>query len=223
MNKNKLKISKQKLIRAFIIMLSCILAIGYKYGFKPDEIIGLSHGNFFIAIILIIIAYALKAIVMFIPMAALYLAVGALFSNIIAVTLVNLFGIFVCLTVGYINGRIIAGNRAEEFLQKHPKLKKLNDVETNDCILFSFLVRVFGFLPCDVVSVYCGIKKLPYIQYIIGAMLGMLPGLILIGIMGTNIDEPTSPGFIVPLLINLCISVLSVIFYNYMKKHRRKK
>lgn len=223
MNKGKLKIPKQKLIRAFIIMLACVFAIGYKYGFKPDQIIGLSNGNFFIAIILIVVAYALKAIVMFIPMVALYLAVGALFSNIIVVTLINLLGIFVCLTVGYINGRIIAGNRAEEFLQKHPGLKKLNDIETNDCMLFSFLVRVFGFLPCDAVSVYCGIKKLPYIPYITGAMLGMLPGLILIGIMGTNIDDPTSPGFIVPLLINLTLSVLSVIFYNYKKKHRRKK
>lgn len=210
-------------ILAFFLLVFCALAIGYKFDFKPQNIINLSSGNIFITIFLILLVYALKSIVMFMPVIPIYIAVGALFPNVITAMFINILGVTISLSVGYLNGKILGSKKLHDMYEKYPNLQKINELQTSNCMFFSFLTRTFGFLPCDVVSIYFGAKQLPFIPYIIGAVAGMIPGLILISIMGTNIDDPTSIGFISPLFINIAISFISVLLYKHHKKNSGSK
>ena len=79
-------------------------------------------------------------------------------------------------------------------------------------------MRVVGFLPCDVVSLYIGSTELPFGSYLMGGMLGMLPGILTTTLMGGSIRDPRSPQFIVSVLISVVLSVTSIILYRRMTR-----
>ena len=134
--------------------------------------------------------------------------------------LVNLTGIVICLSIAYFNGTKITVERAKEIYRKFPKIKMLDDFESENSLLFSFLIRIFGIVPCDVVSMYCGIKKIPYKEYLLGSVAGMIPGLILTGIIGANITNPLSVPFLGSCALQLAGTLGSL--YIYKKKIKRK-
>ena len=209
-------------IGIFLIIMSIILFMGFRYDFNPQRILRRSGGNVIFLILLIMMLYALKAVVMFIPIMALYIAVGALFQHSLVAIALNTMGIAVTLTVGYLMGRIFLGEKGKELIEKSSKLKKISEFQNDNCTIFAFLVRIMGFIPCDPISIYFGSKKLPYGQYLIGSIAAMLPRLVLTSIMGTNISDPTSRGFLAPFAVHIAISFISIfIYYNYKKFRRR--
>ena len=209
-------------IGIFAVTMSIIFFMGLHYDFNPERILRRSGGNVIFLIGLIMILYALKAVVMFIPVMALYLAVGAFFQHWFVAVALNLMGVMITVTVGYLNGRILIGDKGYEYMEKYPKLKRINELQTENCTLFTFLVRIMGFIPCDPISVYFGFKKLPYIPYLIGSVAAMAPRLVLTSIMGSNIQDPTSRGFLTPFIAHIAISIVSIfIYYNYKKFRRR--
>ena len=54
-------------------------------------------------------------------------------------------------------------------------------------------------------------------------MLGNLPGIIAITIVGQSITDPTSPTFIISLSVTVLISVISLVIYRIYKKYRLEK
>ena len=81
------------------------------------------------------------------------------------------------------------------------------------------MLRAMGILPCDVVSLYSGNTRAPYLQYIAGGVLGFMPDLICATIVGKKISEPGSPWFYVTIIINILICALSVYLYG---RHHKK-
>jgi uncharacterized membrane protein YdjX (TVP38/TMEM64 family) len=61
-------------------------------------------------------------------------------------------------------------------------------------------------------------------KYVIGSMAGTMPSMILSTIMGQYMDDMSSPGFIVPLAINVIISVtFGITYILYARKMKKEK
>ena len=102
--------------------------------------------------------------------------------------------------------------------EKYPKVRALLNLQQQNDFFFAFLVRVVGFLPCDVVSLYLGSAALPFGSYLVGGMLGMLPGILTTTLMGASIRNPRSPQFIVSVSISVVLSVTSIALYRRMTR-----
>lgn len=223
MIKNKKNLSERLLPFAVVLILALSLGVSIymkKHNLGLERLIGIEGGGMVMAIFIALLLFAIKGVVMFIPLSGLYLAVGAVMNDEIIAFLVNLTGIVICLSIAYFNGTKITMERAEEIYRKFPKIKMLDDFESENSLLFSFLIRIFGIVPCDVVSMYCGIKKIPYKEFLLGSVAGMIPGLILTGIIGANITNPLSVPFLGSCALQLAGTLGSL--YIYKKKIKRK-
>ena len=223
MIKNKKNLSERLLPFAVVLILALSLGVSIymkKHNLGLERLIGIEGGGMVMAIFIALLLFAIKGVVMFIPLSGLYLAVGAVMNDEIIAFLVNLTGIVICLSIAYFNGTKITMERAEEIYRKFPKIKMLDDFESENSLLFSFLIRIFGIVPCDVVSMYCGIKKIPYKEFLLGSVAGMIPGLILTGIIGANITNPLSVPFLGSCALQLAGPLGSL--YIYKKKIKRK-
>ena len=178
------------------------------------------QSNLLLTLTVILLLYFIKSFVMVIPLQALYLATGAVFGFGMSVA-INMLGIAICLTTAYIMGRRIETDRLDRFVEKHPKLSSLDSFQQENSFFFSCTARLVGMVPRDIVSVYCGIKRLDYPGYIAGSLLGMLPGLLMTTVMGANIHNPTSPRFIVSVCLHIFTFILSMLIYNMLKKKNR--
>ena len=223
MIKNKKNLSERLLPFAVVLIFALSLRVSMymkKHNLGLERLIGIEGGGMVMAIFIALLLFAIKGVVMFIPLSGLYLAVGAVMNDEIIAFLVNLTGIVICLSIAYFNGTKITVERAKEIYRKFPKIKMLDDFESENSLLFSFLIRIFGIVPCDVVSMYCGIKKIPYKEYLLGSVAGMIPGLILTGIIGANITNPLSVPFLGSCALQLAGTLGSL--YIYKKKIKRK-
>ena len=223
MIKNKKNLSERLLPFAVVLILALSVGVSMymkKHNLGLERLIGIEGGGMVMAIFIALLLFAIKGVVMFIPLSGLYLAVGAVMNDEIIAFLVNLTGIVICLSIAYFNGTKITMERAKEIYRKFPKIKMLDDFESENSLLFSFLIRIFGIVPCDVVSMYCGIKKIPYKEYLLGSVAGMIPGLILTGIIGANITNPLSVPFLGSCALQLAGTLGSL--YIYKKKIKRK-
>ena len=223
MIKNKKNLSERLLPFAVVLILALSVGVSIymkKHNLGLERLIGIEGGGMVMAIFIALLLFAIKGVVMFIPLSGLYLAVGAVMNDEIIALIVNLTGIVICLSIAYFNGTKITMERAEEIYRKFPKIKMLDDFESENSLLFSFLIRIFGIVPCDVVSMYCGIKKIPYKEYLLGSVAGMIPGLILTGIIGANITNPLSVPFLGSCALQFAGTLVSL--YIYKKKIKRK-
>lgn len=223
MIKNKKNLSERLLPFAVVLILALSIGVSIymkKHNLGLERLIGIEGGGMVMAIFIALLLFAIKGVVMFIPLSGLYLAVGAVMNDEIIAFLVNLTGIVICLSIAYFNGTKITMERAKEIYRKFPKIKMLDDFESENSLLFSFLIRIFGIVPCDVVSMYCGIKKISYKEYLLGSVAGMIPGLILTGIIGANITNPLSVPFLGSCALQLAGTLGSL--YIYKKKIKRK-
>lgn len=203
----------------FVFLLAVVLLIG-KNGCDLSFISKVRFDNIFVVTLVIWCVYFIKGIVMFIPLTGLYLAVGAVYSHEFTAIAVNVVGISIALTIAYINGRFIDNKKFDKYLKKYPKLAQLNSFEQGNPLMFTYIIRVIGFLPCDVVSLYCGVVRIPYRYFMAGSLAGMLPGIILTSVMGANIKNPHSPQFIISVLIQISTSVFSVVLYHKIKNSK---
>lgn len=100
------------------------------------------------------------------------------------------------------------------FKEKYPKFKKLIEMQKKNEFLASFLIRLIGWFPCDILSFYFGACKTNYIKYITSSLLGASIGVIISTLLGDVILNPLSWQFMSLILIKILISA-SVIGITY--------
>ena len=146
------------------------------------------------AILMLLMMYALKSLSVVFPMIVLYMASGIMFPLPLAI-LVNCIGLCIVVTIPYCIGRYSGGELIGRLRQKYPKIDTLQQFQQKHDTYFVYMVRVIGGLPGDVVSMYMGASRIAYLPYIGGCFGGMFLKLCLQTIMGTAVNDPTSPQF----------------------------
>ena len=124
------------------------------------------------------------------------------------------------MTVPYFLGRASELDFSEKLLLRYPKLHELRKLRENSSLFLSVLARAIGILPCDVVSMYFGSTRLPYLPYISGAVLGFMPDLICATLLGQQIEDIHSPAFRLTVMINIICCLCSYLLYRWYKKKK---
>lgn len=221
-SKNIFKVISKAIPIVFMVVLTT-LAIIYRNSISFEAIVNYSPDNPILAVLFLWLLFCIKSLSVTFSQSFLYYASGIMFSIPIAV-IVSFIGLAFELTVPYFIGKFSGEDLAEYLKNKYPKLNKVKDFRSENEFFFVFFIRLIGFLPCDVLSMYMGSVKVKYKNHLLGGLLGSLPRLIMHTIVGSTVNDPTSPQFIISVCITLSLSVFSILIYTiYMKKKKKKE
>lgn len=202
-----------------VLLLQVQPALAYDAELTPEELAEHAPKNHVLAVILMLVAFAVKSLIFFVPIPVLYLASGLIFDPVTAFIL-NFFGMLVCTAVPYWIGRFSGAGLFQKLIKRYPKLQVLDTFQHQNQWFISFMVRAVGFLPCDTVSLVLGAWEISFLKYLSGTALGMLPGLVATTMVGITVTNPRSPGFILSVAFTILISVGSLIFWRLYQKTR---
>ena len=221
----KLKIKKVALtVLRFIplavcVIFMCIYLLSSK-NVTAEGLLDFAPKQPLYAAMFLILLYAFKSLTVFFPIIVLNVLGGFLFEPTHAL-IINCVGVFVELTIPYWIGRASGRGFARKIENKYPKLAGIFGENSENLFFLSVFLRALFCLPGDAVSMYFGAIKMPYRKYILGSMIGILPGTIAATLLGMNITDPNSPMFWVSLCLTVGFATISFIGYTIWK--RRKK
>lgn len=211
-----------KSLPLFSVIIFAVLFMTFGKDITFDKLLNYTPDNKLLAAIVIIMMFGMKSLTVFFPIIAIMLVSGAIFNTFTAI-IVNIIGVIVCISIPYFIGWFSGGEMTEKLINRNKKLRLLADYQQKNRFFFSYFVRVLGFLPCDIVSLYIGSMKIPYLIYITGSILGFLPGLIATTVIGDSITNPKSPAFIISCVFAVILSVSSFLVYTFIIKRKNKK
>lgn len=190
---------------------------------EAADILQWSPSNPFLSALFLIALYAAKSMSVFFPLVVLYLAGGLLFPLPVSLA-VNLAGMAACVSVPYLVGRFSAAESVDRLREKYPKLEKLERVQQDNHFLFVLIARALGVLPGDVVSLYFGSMRLPFLPYLAGSLVGLAPTMVAVSIMGDNAANPLSPGCLIAVAVDGCLVAASFLACRRMlRKNARQE
>lgn len=216
--KKIVKLIKYIPLLAILILVFLVLTTGKEM--TVEELLVYTPKNKLLAAIVLWGMYALKSLSVFFPLLLLYMAGGILFPLPVALC-VNTIGIGISLTLPYLLGRYYGRQMVDSLVKKYPKLTQIQEFRQQHDLFFAFYVRIIGILPCDVVSTYMGAIRISYPYYLIGCILGLFPTICVSTIMGAAVSDPTSPAFLVALLIRGGLILISSLIF-YIGEKRKK-
>lgn len=199
---------------SFSILIS-IATVGGKVSI--ESFINSASDTSLFSAILLVLMFGIKSLTVVIPLSSLYIASGILFSPFLAVT-VSFLGLAVTLTIPYIIGRW-SGKEGIDFIKlKYPKIRKLIKMQEANEFFASFIIRMVGLFPCDVVSFYFGACGTKYITYLLSAILGCAIGVVTNTLLGDVLLNPFSKQFIVLMIVKIFISVASFAIAYFLNR-----
>lgn len=218
----KLKNSGRLLLQWLpLIAVGVIAAIAFHYRryFSLDILLSVMPPQPLAAAAALMGLFALKSLSIVFPILVIYALSGLLFPPVFAI-LVNLAGTAAALTLPYGLGRLAGTELVEHIFQKYPKAHSLRDFQQHNAWFFSCILRLLGFLPGDVVSMYLGASKQPFWPSLLGGILGMIPAMLAGTFLGDSLGNMSSPLFWVSLGGMVFLSVVSILLYRrHMKRH----
>ena len=213
------------LLRALPVVI-CLVFVGMYLlvgrDVTAEELLNYAPQKPILAAFFLLLLYALKSLTIFFPIAILNVLGGFLFGSVDAIA-INCIGVLVELTIPYWIGRVSGRSIAQRLELKHPKMASLFGERSGNLFFLSFFLRALFCLPGDAVSMYFGAIKMPYHKYIVGSIIGILPGTIAFTLLGTSITDPSSAMFRFSLCLTIGFSIISFVLYSLWKRRKNKK
>lgn len=208
-------------ILPIIIILSFVAIITLNFDkISISDILHYVPKNYFLAIITFLILYLVKSLSIVFPLMILYITSGIIFTPIYGI-LVNIVGLFISLSVPYWIGRFCGRDLLDKLTLKYNKLEKLQIAKTKNEWFVSYILRMIGIIPVDIVSMSLGAIKVNYKKYISGSLIGLLPKMIIQTYIGEAIIDPTSSRFILLALFTTSLSIISIyLHYKYKEIYK---
>ncbi|MBP3448441.1 MAG: TVP38/TMEM64 family protein [Clostridia bacterium] len=185
-------------------------------GLTPDDISVFTHGNIWFEMVIVLLIYAVKSVLFFIPIAFCYILTGNLFPPIYSI-LLNVVGVSLTLTLTFYIGKGLGRDFVEKIIRRSEKAKKfMENTDKSNATLFA--LRASGIFPVELISLVCGCTGYGYWSFLGLSLLAMVPTLIPFSVMGEALKDPLSKEFILPFLIALVMMTGSLIFYKVRNK-----
>lgn len=190
--------------------------------FTVDNLVSGSPENTVLAALMMIALFAVKSISIVLYSGILYITSGILFPLPTAI-LVNILGTAVMLTIPFFLGRLMGRRALDHIHGKYPKAAFMSEFQGGGDFMFSFVVHIINLLPTDLVSIYMGAAGLKYGPYLLGGTLGLLVTAVLFPITGMSITRPTSPEFIVSVVLEVAVTLVSLAVSRAVRRRRERK
>lgn len=217
------RIRKIQIVAIVCFVLAIIVILLTRSGnFSVDSITENAQGNPKKSITSLMLLFAIKSLTIVIPLPSLYVASGILFSPIKAV-IISYLGLAITLTIPFVLGRWSGSDEMDYIKKKYPKIDKVIEIQERNEFLASFVIRLIGWFPCDVLSFYFGACRTNYLKYITSSLLGCSIGVITNTLLGDVILNPLSWQFIVLLLIKIAISASVIAITYHVNKKKNSK
>lgn len=213
--------------RRWKLLLLGILGLGLLilYESKPvtaEEILSWQPENLFLAAFALLLAYAVKSMLVFVPLMLLQILIGHLYPREAAFAL-NLLGLVVVMAVPYAIGRRLGSGKMERLLAKYPKLRGILKLQSENEVALCFMLRSCAVPPADIVTMYLGASGVSFGVNVIGGVLGSLPAMVLTTFLGESIRDPSSPVFWKALVLNIGWIVLSALGFWLLRRYGPKE
>ncbi len=208
---------KGKFVRylPIVIMLLCAATVGILIAcgvLKLDELIAAVDDNRPLAALVILALFAFKGC-SFIPYGVISIGCALIFEMPLAIA-INTVGTVLCISVSYLIGRFSKELTFDGVMEKYPKFKRYFHNASQYSFTFCFAVHTLH-LSTEVQGVVFGLLRTPYLAYIAGSTLALLPSMLWYTVLGGEFDLKN------PLLwVFLGVDLLTmVIGFIYAKKN----
>ncbi|MBQ2760003.1 MAG: TVP38/TMEM64 family protein [Clostridia bacterium] len=203
----------------FLIILRCVVALTlfavaiiYYDELSTLDVTQISQitDKLSLTIIIILAVYLIKALVFVVPASIVYVAVGAMMNPVLAVA-VNLFGIFIEVSVTYLLGRFLGKDAVYKLLSKKETGRKIleKNIQGKASVLLS--IRAIPAFPIDFISLFYGASGCSYLKYALLSVAGISWRVILFTVLGSAIFDWIPLDKII--LIAICCIPAGVIYY----------
>lgn len=127
---------------------------------------------------------------------------------------VNVLGFVVLITIRYFCGKRFGAGGAWKMISKTEKLRNLiqQDGKGNPALLIA--LRLIPGMPVNSISGIYGSFNFGYVKFTALSIVGFLPKLISFTLVGRNVYDPLSAGFLVPIMIILFLTGVSLLSVN---------
>lgn len=175
---------------------------------QVDKIIAAVNNNKPLAALVIMALFAFKGFSC-IPYAVILLGCSLIFDLPVAI-LINTAGTALCISVSYLVGRFSKELTFDGMLEKHPKFKRYFGNAQKSSFTFVFALHSLH-LSMEVQGVLFGLLRTPYLPYVGGSMLALLPSMLWYTVLGENFDL-SDIRFWIFVAIDLMTVVLGLIY-----------
>ena len=165
--------------------------------------------SIFIAELIILGVYAVKAVMMVVPASLIYISVGMAFDPKRAV-IVNLLGIALEVTVTYFLGKFLGKDAVEKKIRNTKAGEKFFTMLDKNRHAAIFLMRFIPAFPIDFSSLFMGAFDFKFFPYLIFSVLGIAPRVIAFTVIGEGIYELIPMKYIV-LAVICAIPVVTAV------------
>lgn len=164
-------------------------------------------------VLAMLIVFLVRTFIPFLAVSAICVLTGAVLPSYWAL-IVNFLGIIIMMSIKYFEGMKFGSGNAWKIISKNERARKIieSSGKVNKALLFA--LRLIPGFPLGSVSRIYGSLRFPYWQFILLSAAGFAPKLLSYTFMGTNVFDPLSSAFLVPLMIALTISGASLLCVN---------
>ena len=164
-------------------------------------------------VLAMLIVFLVRAFIPFLAVSAICVLTGAVLPSYWAL-IVNFLGIIIMMSIKYFEGMKFGSGNAWKIISKNERARKIieSSGKVNKALLFA--LRLIPGFPLGSVSRIYGSLRFPYWRFILLSAAGFAPKLLSYTFMGTNVFDPLSSAFLVPLMIVLTISGASLLCVN---------
>lgn len=166
--------------------------------------------KFFIAIMLL---FAVKSFFPIYPTSTVCFLSGIVLPMYYAVPL-NILGFVVLITIRYFWGKRFGAGGAWRLISKTDVLRRViqQDGKGNPALLIA--LRIIPAMPINSISGIYGSFEFGYWKFVLLSVIGFMPKLISFTFVGRNLYDPLSPGFLVPIMLLMFFSGVSLLSVN---------
>lgn len=156
-------------------------------------------------VLAMLIVFLVRTFIPFLSVSAICVLTGVVLPSYWAL-IVNFLGIIIMMSIKYFEGMKFGSGNAWKIISKNERARKIieSSGKVNKALLFA--LRLIPGFPLGSVSRIYGSLRFPYWQFILLSAAGFAPKLLSYTFMGTNVFDPLSSAFLVPLVIALTIS-----------------
>ena len=185
--------------------------------FTPTNVKNFILGFGIYAPLVFLTIYTLRSVLLFMPVLVVSLASGLAFGPFWG-WLLNVTGATIGASASFMFARYFGAG----FISMIPGMRsgsfdKLSDKMAEKGFLVVLPMRLVGIPPFDVVNYGCGLSKVKFRDYVAASFLGMLPGGFFTTYLGSNLENPLSPKFVVALAAFILLMFVPAVYKKFKK------
>lgn len=151
--------------------------------------------------------YVVLTVLLF-PGAVLTAAGGAVFGTVLG-TLLTVVGATIGATASFLIGRRLGRAQLEQI--GGPRLRRLDAWLAQRGFTAVLYVRLVPVVPFNLLNYGAGVTGVSTRDYVLATVIGIVPGAFAYSALGSSLDDPTSPEFVIALAMTLALAIVGAL------------